>query len=109
MINFGVREVAHSKVNAPGWSYVPDTGVTASVTALQPSRKRARNQNVASSHETTARQDAKVLRDLAALDRENYRDVAIPVPTRHRDNAGRGGTFCRYQHLRSTPLMSARQ
>lgn len=91
MINFGVREVANSKVSAPGWAYVPDTGVNASVAALQPaSRKRARNQNVASSHETTARQDAKLIRELAALDRENYRDVAIPLPVKHRDNAGRG-------------------
>ncbi|KAH9218927.1 hypothetical protein DL95DRAFT_457759 [Leptodontidium sp. 2 PMI_412] len=91
MLNFGVREVANSKTApAPGWAYVPDTGINASVSALQPSsRKRARNQNVASSHETTARQDAKILRDLAALDRENAKDVSIPVPIRHRDNAGR--------------------
>ena len=92
MINFGVREVANSKAaTAPGWAYVPDTGVNASVAALQPaSRKRARNQTVASSHETTARQDAKILRELAFLDRENAKDVSIPVPIRHRDNAGRG-------------------
>ena len=44
----------------------------------------------ASQNETTAKQDAKILRDLAALDRENHRDVSIPVPIRHRDNAGRG-------------------
>ena len=92
MLNFGVREVANSKAaTAPGWAYVPDTGVNASVAALQPaSRKRARNQTVASSHETTARQDAKILRELASLDRENAKDVSIPVPIRHRDNAGRG-------------------
>ncbi|CZT03007.1 hypothetical protein WAI453_012227 [Rhynchosporium graminicola] len=91
MINFGVREVANSKTApAPGWAYIPDTGVNASVAALQPSsRKRARNQTVASSHETTARQDAKILRELASLDRENAKDVSIPVPIRHRDNAGR--------------------
>ncbi|KAH7417009.1 hypothetical protein BKA64DRAFT_285189 [Cadophora sp. MPI-SDFR-AT-0126] len=91
MMNFGVREVANSKAaTAPGWAYVPDTGVNASVAALQPaSRKRARNQTVASSHETTARQDAKILRELASLDRENAKDVSIPVPIRHRDNAGR--------------------
>ncbi|CAL3964094.1 hypothetical protein PZA11_001531 [Diplocarpon coronariae] len=90
MINFGVREVVNSKSSAPGWVLVPETGFNASVACLQPSsRKRARNQNVATSHETTARQDAKVVRELAALDRENYRDVSIPVPTRHRDNAGR--------------------
>jgi len=93
MINFGIQEVAlNSKATAaPGWAYVPDTGVNASVTALQPSsRKRARTQLTASQHETTAKQDAKILRELVALDRENHRDVSIPVPIRHRDNAGRG-------------------
>jgi zinc finger HIT domain-containing protein 1 len=108
MINFGVREVANSKsVAAPGWAYVPDTGVNASVAALQPSsRKRARNQPVASQHETTAKQDARILRELAALDRESHRDVSIPVPIKHRDNAGRGGlfTFSIFSYLYTTAL-----
>jgi hypothetical protein len=92
MINFGVREVANSRATAaPGWAYVPDTNVNASVTALQPSsRTRVRNQPTTSLHETTAKQEAKILRELAALDRENHRDVSIPVPIRHKDNAGRG-------------------
>ena len=72
----------------PGYAYVPDTGINSSVAALQPtSRKRHRTELVG---DTNAKQDAKLLRDLAALDRENHRDVAIPVPVRHRDNAGRG-------------------
>jgi zinc finger HIT domain-containing protein 1 len=88
MINFGVREVAHSKTSAPGWAYVPDTG---KINSLQPvSRKRIRTELGTSQHDTTAKQDAKIVRDLAALDRENHRDVSIPVPIRHRDNAGRG-------------------
>lgn len=92
MINFGVREVANSRATAaPGWAYVPDTNVNASVTALQSSsRTRVRNQPTTSLHETTAKQEAKILRELAALDRENHRDVSIPVPIRHKDNAGRG-------------------
>lgn len=87
MLNFGVREVAHSKTSAPGWAYVPDTG---KVNPLQPvSRKRLRTELGTIQHDTTAKQDAKIVRDLAALDRENHRDVSIPVPIRHRDNAGR--------------------
>jgi len=107
MINFGVREVANSKsVAAPGWAYVPDTGVNTSVAALQPSsRKRARNQPVASQHETTAKQDARILRELAALDRENHRDVSIPVPIKHRDNAGRGKLFL-FLHGSSTMMLT---
>lgn len=90
MINFGVREVAISTVPmAPGWAYVPDVGSSAS--SSQPSaRKRMRTLPSSSQHETTAKQDAKIMRELAALDRENHRDVSIPVPVRHRDNAGRG-------------------
>ncbi len=92
MINFGVREVVDSRAtHAPGWAYVPDTGVNALSSTLQPSsRKRARNHHTSSAHETTAKQDAKILRELIALDRENHRDVSIPVPARQRDNSGRG-------------------
>ncbi|KAH8815007.1 hypothetical protein F5884DRAFT_160081 [Xylogone sp. PMI_703] len=91
MLDFGVREVAISKaVAAPGWAYVPDTGVNPSAAALQPSsRKRARNQPSTSFADTSAKQELKILREIAALDRENHRDVSIPVPVRHRDNAGR--------------------
>ncbi|TVY27900.1 hypothetical protein LHYA1_G003022 [Lachnellula hyalina] len=88
-MNFGVLEVANSTVApAPGWAYVADTGAKGSTTALQP-RKRARNQAASSLHETTARQETKILRELAVLDRENHKDVSIPIPVRHRDNAGR--------------------
>ncbi|TVY54540.1 hypothetical protein LCER1_G002255 [Lachnellula cervina] len=88
-MNFGVLEVANSTAApAPGWAYVADTAAKGSTTALQP-RKRARNQAASSLHETTARQETKILRELAVLDRENHKDVSIPVPVRHRDNAGR--------------------
>lgn len=89
---FGVQELPSAKsISAPGWAYVPDTGINPSVAALQPSRaKRARNLPNASTHENTAKQDAKILRELAALDKESHKDVQIPVPVRHRDNAGRG-------------------
>ena len=92
MASFGVREVADSKATAaPGWAYVADTGVNASVAALQPARnKRQRTQLASNQHETTAKQDAKILRELAALDRESHREVPIAVPVRHRDGAGRG-------------------
>ncbi|RFU36056.1 hypothetical protein B7463_g258, partial [Scytalidium lignicola] len=91
MLDFGVREVAISKATAaPGWAYIPDTGVNHSAAALQPSsRKRARNQPTTSFADTSAKQEVKILREIAALDRENHRDVSIPVPVKHRDNAGR--------------------
>jgi len=79
--------VAHSKTSAPGWAYVPDIG---KLNPLQPvSRKRLRTEIGASQHDTTAKQDAKIMRDLAALNQENHRDVSIPVPIKHADNSWR--------------------
>lgn len=88
MLNFGVQEVVVSKtLSAPGWAYVPDTGTNPA--SLQPaSRKRPRNVN-ALHQDTTAKQDAKLMRELAALDREHFKDVSIPIPTRQRENVGR--------------------
>ncbi len=89
---FGVQELPNSKsISAPGWAYVADTGANSSVSALQPSsRKRAARNLPTSGHNNTAKQDARVLRELAALDKEGNKDVHIPVPVKHRDSAGRG-------------------
>jgi zinc finger HIT domain-containing protein 1 len=90
---FGVQELPNSKsISAPGWAYVPDISSNPNApTSQSTSRKRiGRNQPAGSAHENTAKQDAKILRDLAALDKESHKDVQIPIPIRHRDNAGRG-------------------
>ncbi|KAI1105289.1 hypothetical protein F4804DRAFT_145249 [Jackrogersella minutella] len=88
MNNFGVIELASTKTtNAPGWAYVPDTAphLVAS-SSLHPShRKRAaRNQNATTTSalyaDADARQEAKLRREIEALDRDNYhRDVSIPI------------------------------
>ncbi|KAM7182772.1 hypothetical protein V8F33_014029 [Rhypophila sp. PSN 637] len=84
MNNFGVIEVASTKTkNAPGWAYVPDVGPSPSTAALQPAnRKRARNQTALSLSDLSARQDAKIRKDLEALDRDIHKDAAIPIPTK---------------------------
>lgn len=83
---FGVHELPTSKSASAGWAYIPDTQSSA---AAPTSRKRARH--TASAHDQSARQDAKVARDLAALEKEGGgREVVIPVPVRARDGAGRG-------------------
>ncbi|KAI2467214.1 hypothetical protein F4781DRAFT_321778 [Annulohypoxylon bovei var. microspora] len=88
MNNFGVIELATTKTtHAPGWAYVPDTAPNhAAASSLQPGhRKRAaRNQNTASTSalyaDADARQEAKLRREIEALDRDNYgRDVSIPI------------------------------
>nr|CAD79675.1 hypothetical protein [Neurospora crassa] len=84
MNNFGVIEVASQKTkNAPGWAYVPDTGLTpAAAAALQPlNRKRAaRDKANVGAPDLTARQDAKIRKDLEALDKDSHRDAQIPIP-----------------------------
>ncbi|KAI0175892.1 hypothetical protein GGR52DRAFT_335559 [Hypoxylon sp. FL1284] len=96
MNNFGVIELATTKTtNAPGWAYVPDTAPSlAAVASLQPgNRKRAaRGQGGGASTsalyaDADARQEARLRREIEALDRDNYhRDAAIPVPA-----SARGG------------------
>ncbi|KAI1209992.1 uncharacterized protein F4807DRAFT_81177 [Annulohypoxylon truncatum] len=93
MNNFGVIELATAKTtHAPGWAYVPDTApsLSASAAAIQPGghRKRAaRNQHAASTSalyaDADARQEAKLRREIEALDRDNYgRDASIPIATK---------------------------
>ncbi|KAK6948580.1 hypothetical protein Daesc_010350 [Daldinia eschscholtzii] len=90
MNNFGVVELASTKTtNAPGWAYVPDTtphlAAAAAAASLQTgNRKRAaRNQAANTSAlyaDADARQEAKLRREIEALDRDNYhRDVSIPI------------------------------
>ncbi|ELR03041.1 hypothetical protein GMDG_05888 [Pseudogymnoascus destructans 20631-21] len=62
---FGVHDLPTSKSASAGWAYIPDTLSSAAAPA---SRKRARH--TASAHDQSARQDAKIARDLAALERE---------------------------------------
>ncbi|KAL1880801.1 hypothetical protein VTK73DRAFT_4971 [Phialemonium thermophilum] len=84
MNNFGVIEVASTKTaHAPGWAYVPDTAINPPVfqTTTQNSRKRsARNQGGLSVSDASARHHAKIRKELELLDRDNQRDVNIPVP-----------------------------
>ncbi|KAL8356415.1 hypothetical protein RB601_001631 [Gaeumannomyces tritici] len=88
MNNFGVVEVASARTTtAPGWAYVPDTGINPAVAALQPAgRKRAARsggpRSKLSLSDLSARQEAAVRKELELLDRDNFKDVAIPVPAR---------------------------
>lgn len=90
---FGVAEVTtHTRSNiAPGWAYVPVPDSLPN--AQQPTgRKRAARNITGAGGDTSAKQDAKVLKSLAELDKDSGggRDVQIPVPVKARDGAGRG-------------------
>lgn len=84
MINFGVQEVSTTKlVTAPGWAYVLDNASQSPLVATQPiSRKRARKPtlDIVNPRKSTVQLDIKILRELALLDRENHRDVSVPIP-----------------------------
>ncbi|KAF9879188.1 hypothetical protein CkaCkLH20_03421 [Colletotrichum karsti] len=85
MNNFGVYELASAKrTSAPGWAYVPDTGVNPAAAALQPAnRKRAaRNKANPSASDLSVRQEAKIRKELEALDKDCGRDASIPVPAK---------------------------
>ncbi|KAI1648006.1 uncharacterized protein F4817DRAFT_335575 [Daldinia loculata] len=86
MNNFGVIELASTKTtNAPGWAYVPDTAPHLAAASLQTgNRKRAARNQVTNTSalyaDADARQEAKLRREIEALDRDNYhRDVSIPI------------------------------
>ena len=74
-----------SRVAQPGWAYVPDTGPIA---AIQPGqRKRGRDDNAFGG--SSAKQLKAIEQRLKDLDKENYKDVPIPIPKGDRDRKGR--------------------
>ncbi|KAK0731582.1 hypothetical protein B0H67DRAFT_597433 [Lasiosphaeris hirsuta] len=84
MNNFGVVELASAKTtHAPGWAYVPDTRPAPGSAALPSNRKRAaRNHAGLSLSDASARQDAKIRKDLEVLDRDTHKDANIAIPPR---------------------------
>lgn len=83
-----------TSTSAPGWAYVPDTGYDPSKAPIVPSgaRKRARNtafnsgpSSVAGKEALSARQQSKIVKHLAELDKDSTRDVQIVVPGKPRD------------------------
>ncbi|KAK3310547.1 uncharacterized protein B0T15DRAFT_498660 [Chaetomium strumarium] len=95
MNNFGVIEIASTTTKTtPGWAYVPDTGPTLPAVAQPSNRKRAaRNQTVVSLSDLSAREETRLRKELDALDRDNHRDVNIPIPPRPG-----GGTRAQNKH-----------
>jgi len=95
MDNFGVIELASTKTtSAPGWAYVADTGGGPSSSlsaAVQPPPNRKRAARIGkglSLSDQSARQEARLRKELEALDREGGGGrEGIPVPAR------KGGEF----------------
>ncbi len=77
-----------TSIAQPGYAFVPETRQVPQAVA-QPSggRKRAARNTGAGFGDASVRQQNAILKHLAELDRDNNRDVQIPVP---KDTGGRG-------------------
>lgn len=82
------------EARTPGWAYVADSGIDPSKQAIVPSgaRKRARISYVderaapiLQPGEVSTREQNKINKRLAELDKENHRDVKIEVPGKPKD------------------------
>ena len=82
-----------TSISAPGWAYVPDSGYDPSKAAIQPSgaRKRAARASGIGGGNSTTRQQNAILKHIAELDRDNYRDVQITIPNKARESVSRAG------------------
>ncbi|KAI9730121.1 MAG: hypothetical protein M1834_006114 [Cirrosporium novae-zelandiae] len=87
-----VEELPNSSSAAPGWAYVTDTGYDPSKAALQPAsttRVRAsRHVGVAAGDESSRRQLNALAKRLEDLQRDNHRDVQIPIPSKLKEGKG---------------------
>ena len=85
-----IEEVANSaSVSAPGWAYVPDTGFDPSKAPIQPSARKRNARVQQGGGDTTARQSNAILKRLAELDKDNFKDVHIAIPSRQKEGGGR--------------------
>jgi zinc finger HIT domain-containing protein 1 len=84
-----------------GWAYVPDTQPTKTI--LPPgSRKRGAAREGAANRADGSAKQAKIIQArLADLDKENYKDAAIPIPHRPKEK----GSF-QPQHFQSASLVA---
>jgi zinc finger HIT domain-containing protein 1 len=93
MNNFGVIELASARTtSAPGWAYIPDTAIAPGSAGIQPAnRKRARKQpgGGPSLSDLTARQEAKIRKEVEVLEKDGSKDNTIPLPAK-----GGRSTFC---------------
>ena len=63
----------------PGWAYVPDTTLTP-ITAIQPGQRKRGRTGQPSAATTSAKQQKAIDQRLRDLEKENHKDVHIPIP-----------------------------
>ncbi|KAJ5634424.1 Zinc finger HIT-type [Penicillium herquei] len=77
----------------PGWTYVADRAFNPAQAAMAPTLSRKRGiRDAGKGGDMSSRRANAIIRHLAELDRENQRDVSIPVPVKQAKEAGARGT-----------------
>ncbi|EER23936.1 HIT zinc finger family protein [Coccidioides posadasii C735 delta SOWgp] len=81
-----------SHTSAPGWAYVPDIrpDIPRQGRATTAGRKRGVRDSAIGRGDISSKQQNAILRRLAELDRDNPKDVHIPIPTKQKDSSSRG-------------------
>ena len=89
---FRVELLQDKSTATPGWSYAPVRGFDPTQ-AMAPALGRKRGiRDAGKGGDISSRQANAIARHIAELDRENQRDVAIPVPVKQAKEAGARGT-----------------
>lgn len=82
-----------STAATPGWTYVADRGFDPAKAAMAPALGRKRGiRDAGKGGDISSRRANAIVRHIAELDRENQRDVHIPVPVKQAKEAGARGT-----------------
>ncbi|RHZ52236.1 hypothetical protein CDV55_103253 [Aspergillus turcosus] len=89
----------------PGWTYVPDRGFDPAQAAITPTIGRKRGIRDGGRTDLSSRQSNAIIRHLAELDRENHRDVHIPIPVKQKD-AARGMARITLRFYLKNPAMA---
>ncbi|KAJ5093852.1 hypothetical protein N7456_009713 [Penicillium angulare] len=80
-------------VPQPGWSYVADRAFNPAQAAIAPTLSRKRGiRDAGTGGDMSSRRTNAILRHISELDRENHRDVAVPIPVKQAKEAGARGT-----------------
>lgn len=89
---FRVELLQDKSVATPGWSYAPARGFDPTQ-AMAPALGRKRGiRDAGKGGDISSQQANAIARHIAELDRENQRDVNIPVPVKQAKEAGARGT-----------------
>ncbi|CAG8101972.1 unnamed protein product [Penicillium salamii] len=89
---FRVELLQDKSTATPGWSYAPTRGFDPTQ-AMAPTLGRKRNiRDAGKGGDISSRQANAIARHITELDRENARDVSIPIPVRQAKEAGARGT-----------------